>query len=115
MVYGYYEYKVAWCDPLVGEDILSEHEVRNLSSQCACCIVSCGQTTFFHFLYEDREILSPTQKKKEPVEFGNVRLHNVAIKKVIDDNLAVLGYVHSSTSISIFLLIKIIGGKNIGG
>jgi len=26
---GYHEYKVAWYNPLVGEDLLSEHEVGN--------------------------------------------------------------------------------------
>jgi len=30
MIRGYHEYKVIWYNPLVGEDLLSEHEVGNL-------------------------------------------------------------------------------------
>jgi len=29
MVHGYYKYKVAWYNPLVGEDLLSKREVGN--------------------------------------------------------------------------------------
>jgi len=29
MICGYHEYKVVWYNPLVGEDLLSEHEVGN--------------------------------------------------------------------------------------
>jgi len=30
MICGYHEYKVLWYNPLVGEDLFSEHEVGNL-------------------------------------------------------------------------------------
>jgi len=59
MVCGYHEYKVAWYNPLVGEDLLSEHEVGN-----PCCIISHGQTAFFRFLCGNREILAPHETKK---------------------------------------------------
>jgi len=84
MIRGYHKYKVVWYNPLVGEDLLSEHEIYRKSVRHTHCIVSC-------FLCRDREILTPTQKKKM-VGFGHARLHNVAIK-IIDGNLTVLGHI----------------------
>jgi len=73
---------------------LSKSEVGNLqekSSQNACCIVSRGQTTFFQFLCGDGEYFAPYNRKM----IGSVqaRLHDVAIKKIIDGNLTVLGHI----------------------
>jgi len=70
-----------------GEDLLSEREVENLHDTHAAYshvtrLVLCG----------DEEILAPPQKKKA-VRSGHTRLHNVAIKKIINGNLIVLGHI----------------------
>jgi len=55
---------------------------------------------------------SPAQKKKM-VGSGHARLRDVAIK-IIDGNLTLFKE-HSSKNISIIIVVKIIGGKNVGG
>jgi len=40
MIRGYHEYKVVWYNPLVGEDLSSEHEIGNPHD--TRCVVSRG-------------------------------------------------------------------------
>ena len=67
MIHGYHEYKLIWNNPVVGENLLCEHEVRNPHDT-----------------------------------------HTVAVKKVIDGNLTVVG--QRISSICTIFLIR--GGKN---
>ena len=70
MIRGYHKYKLIWNNPVVGEDLLCEHEVRNPHD-----------------------------------------MHTVAVKKVIDGNLTVVGHIPQRIS-SICSIFLILGGKN---
>jgi len=65
MIRGYHKYKVVWYNPLVGEDLLSKHEVGNPHNIHGVYVVSHGQTAFFHFCVVMGVILTPTQKRKK--------------------------------------------------
>jgi len=85
MIRGYNEYKVVWYNPLVGEDLLSEHEVGNPHNTHA--VYSHVAKLPFPLLCGDGIILTPKLKKSSRVD---ARLHDVVIK-IIDGNLTLLG------------------------
>jgi len=126
MICGYHEYNIACNNPVVGENLLCKCEVG---------IVSHGQTTFQHRCYclqykrlrmgaytasnnaQHKKVVWPLETK-----VGNSHdTHAVAVKKVINGNLTVVGHIPQriSSICSIYFfedilsVVKIIGRKTL--
>jgi len=81
MIHGYHECKVVWWDnPVVGEDLLCEHEVGNPHNMHVV-YRSLAWPHHFFLLCGGREILAPHKTEKAPVS-GHTRLRIVAIKNL---------------------------------